>query len=82
MGKGRLDTIDSECAGGWCGRRTVHSPRTYHLVPSRCQESSWSRSTGGANDGRNGQTPDCGGKAVARIADLGGEGGDASGVNR
>jgi len=80
--KGQPDTIDSGYVDVGRGRRMDHSLRTCHLVPSRCQESSWSRSIGGANDGRNVRTLGCEGMAVARTVGLGGEGGDASDVDR
>ena len=58
-----------------------HWSRTHHLVPSRCQESLWSRSIGGGSGVRNGRTPGRGEREVVRTAGSGGEGGDASGVN-
>lgn len=82
MEKGRPDTIDSGYVDVGRGRRMDRLSKTYRLAPSRCQESSWSRSIGGANDGHNAQILGCEGTEVARTAGSGGEGGDASDVNR
>lgn len=80
LGKERPGTTDSGCAGVGRGRRMGRSPRSWHLVPARCQESSWSRSIGGAT-GHSDRIPGCVGMGVERTAGSGGEGDDGCVAN-